>query len=129
MGKCRYILEDQLPPPATEDQMRIVNQAINSGKVKVLGKAVRFATYVWKISLEGVGTALKDHVQSGCRIFRKYENNSNRLLPNKLQANVNLDGESDDDRDVYMEIILTETEILLISNAHNHDQGQPRLPK
>jgi hypothetical protein len=65
------------------------------------------------------------HIDAGRRVFRKHEpGGRRRLLPNNLQANVNLDEE----RQIYVELVLMQDQTIII-NAHEHERGGPRLPQ
>jgi hypothetical protein len=91
-------------------------------------------TGVWHISPDAFVDAIRDHLNSGGRVFRKKERGGNRLLPNKVDASVWIrEPDEDDDYDdgtVYVEFTITETEVVLICDAHNHENRgrDPRLP-
>ena len=99
-----------------------------------MARALNYLTGCWHMSPDTFVAAILDHLETGGRVFRKFEQTGARLLPNKFQASVWIrEPDDDDDYDdgtVYVEIILTETEVILICNAHEHeDRGRAvRLP-
>lgn len=91
-------------------------------------------TGCFKITSASFVQAIREHLETDGRVFCKRERNSGRLLPNKLQASVWI-REPDDDNDyddgtVYVEFILTPAGVVLIYDAHAHeDYGRGmRLP-
>lgn len=132
--KCRYIPEANLPPIASPEQRSVLLEAFQEGRVKVLRSALNWLTGIWSMSPDAFVAAILDHLETGGRVFRKYERTSGRLLPDKFQASVWI-READDDNEyddgtVYVELIVTETEVVLICNTHEHeDRGRgSRLP-
>jgi hypothetical protein len=132
LKKCRYLDEARLPPTASPEQMDILRSAFREGRVKVLGRALNWMTGVWNVSVDAFIKDIFDHLETGGRIFRKLEQNSARLLPNKFQASVWIrepnDDDDYDDGTVYVELIITENEVILICNTHEHEAGIRRLP-
>lgn len=112
--------------------MDILRSAFREGRVKVLGRALNWMTGVWNVSVDAFIKDIFDHLETGGRIFRKLEQNSARLLPNKFQASVWIrepnDDDDYDDGTVYVELIITENEVILICNTHEHEAGIRRLP-
>jgi hypothetical protein len=78
--------------------------------------------------------AILEHLVNGGRVFRKYEQAGARLLPNKFQASVWIrDPDDDNDYDdgtVYVELVVMEGDVILICDAHEHENSgrNPRLP-
>lgn len=79
---------------------------------------------LWKIHESQLRGAIVSHIAAGKRIFRKFASSSHRLLDKNLQANVSLPGGPD----VYVEMVLMDNQMIIL-NAHNHTEGQPRLPQ
>jgi hypothetical protein len=99
-----------------------------------LGRALGCLTGCWNISVDGFIEAILDHLETGGRVFRKYEQVGARFLPDRYQASVWIrEPEDDDDYDdgtVYVELIVTHNEVILICNTHEHENGgrNVRLP-
>ena len=133
MKKVRYRSEDSLGPSATPDQLAIITSALREGRVKVGGKALRYVTGVWLISVDRFVDALREHLHSGWRFYRKYKTGTSELLPDKVEASVWLrEPDEDDDFDdgtVYVELIISCDEVILIFDAHKHEAGMLRLPR
>ena len=131
--KVRYRTKESLGPPATPHQLEIITSAFREGRVKIGGKALRYVTGVWLISVDKFVNALCDHLHSGCRFFRKYKIGTSELLPDKLEASVWIrepDEEDDfDDGTVYVELVIRGEEVILIFDAHEHEAGMLRLPR
>jgi hypothetical protein len=78
--------------------------------------------------------AILEHLETGGRVFRKHQQAGARLLPDKFQASVWIrDPDDDNDYDdgtIYVEMIVTETDAVLICDTHEHENGgrNPRLP-
>ncbi len=132
MKKCRYFPSDS-QPLATADQMNILITAVREGKVKVAGTALRHLTGVWFMTTDEFIRAIRDHLEGGCKVFRKYERGSSVLLPNKLEASVWIrepDDENDyDDGTVYVEIVIQRQQVILICDSHEHERDMRRLPR
>jgi hypothetical protein len=117
--------DELLPPPASMEQVAKVREACELDKAPLSGKSSNYATRVWQVHESQLRGAIIGHIATGKRIFRKHEpGGSRRLLPNHVQANVNLD----EDRQIYIEMILMDNGIVIL-NAHPHEPGQPRLPQ
>ena len=112
--------------------MAVLLSDFREGRVKVAGRALHWLTGCWSVSVDAFIRAILDHLETGGRVFRKFEQNSARILPNKLQASIWIrepnDGDDYDDGTVYVELIITENEIILICNTHEHEAGIRRLP-
>ena len=114
--------------------MAVLVSAFSEGRVKVLARALNRLTGCWYMSPDAFVGAILDHLETSGRVFRKFEQASARLLPNKFQASVWIrEPDDDDDYDdgtVYVELIVTETEAILICDTHEHeDRGRGlRLP-
>ena len=123
-----------MPFLADTDTVSVMLDAFREGRVKVFGRALGYLTGVWNISIDAFVKAILDHLETGGRVFRKYEQVSARLLPNKYQASVWIrEPDDDDDYDdgtVYVELMVTDTEVILICNTHEHENGgrNARLP-
>ena len=130
--ECRYLPESSLPPSASPEQMAVLLCAFRDGRVKVLGRALNWLTGCWSMSVDAFIRAILDHLETGGRVFRKLEQEGARFLPNKLQASVWIrepnDEDDFDDGTVYVEFIITENEVILICNTHEHEAGIRRLP-
>jgi hypothetical protein len=130
VNKCRYILENDLPPLATTEQLTVITTALSTGGFIVDDLASRYASQVWHVGHAGLITAVKQHFTSGKKIFQKFSNTTGELLPDKLHANVALYENCDDEHDdVYVELILRGKDFVVILNAHNHPRDCARLPK
>lgn len=114
------------------EQVSALLNAVHAGRVKVAGRALRVLTGCWNMSADVFVRAILEHLESGSRVFLKYERASARLLPSTFQASVCIrEPEDDDDYDdgtVYVELIIIETEVVLICNTHEHEAGIRRLP-
>jgi hypothetical protein len=112
--------------------MAVLLRAVREGRVKVAGRALRWLTGCWNVSVDAFIRAILVHLETGGRVFRKFEQSGARLLPNKLQASIWIREPNDvddfDDGTVYVELIITENEVILICNAHEHEAGIRRLP-
>ena len=108
--------------------------AFREGRVKVLSRALGCLTGLWNISVDVFVGEILEHLETSGRVFRKHEQGGGRLLPDKYQASVLIrEPEDDDDYDdgtVYVELIVTENEVILICNTHEHENGgrNMRLP-
>ena len=131
MKKCRYIPETGLPPLADPDTVGVILAAFREGRVKVLTRALGRLTGTWNMSVDTFIEAILNHLETGGRVFRKVENAGARLLPNKYQASVWIrEPEADDEYDdgtVYVELIVTDDEVILICNTHEHENGGRNL--
>ena len=114
---------NQLPPEADADQVERVRQACEWDKIRLGSSAQGNLTY-WRIGIATLRQAVREHIETGRKIFRKFDPTDNtKLLESNLQANVTLF----EDKDVYVEMILTKR-IFVILNAHEHTTLQ-RLPQ
>jgi hypothetical protein len=133
LKKCRYLPQADLPPIASPEQTGVLLNAFREGRVKIFGRALNRLTGFWYMSTDAFIDAILDHLETGGRVFRKYEHAGARILPNKFQASVWIrEPEDDDDYDdgtVYVELIVTENEVILICNTHEHEAGIRRLPR
>ncbi len=123
-----------MPPRASPEQMNVLLHASREGRVRIMHRALNWLTGSWCMGPDAFVAAILDHLETGGRVFRKVEQAGARLLPDKFQASVWIrEPDDDDDYDdgtVYVELIVTETEVILICNAHEHeDRGRGfRLP-
>jgi hypothetical protein len=114
--------------------MRVLLCSVREGRVRFSGRAPQMLSGCWYMTPDAFIEATLDHLESGGRVFRKYERAGGRLLPDKFQASILIrEPEDDDDYDdgtVYVELIVTKTEVILICNTHEHeDRGRGlRLP-
>jgi len=119
---------------ASLEQTDVLLDAFHEGRVKVLGRALHWLTGRWNMSPDAFIEAIIEHLESGGRVFRKHEQAGARLLPNNLQASVWIrDPDDDNDYDdgtVYVELVVIEADVILIGDAHEHENGgrNPRLP-
>lgn len=132
MKKVRYRTERSLGPLATPEQLVIVNEAFQAGRVRIDGKANRHLNGVWFMSPDQFVDAIRSHLRMGCRLFRKFEKGTSVLLPNALEASIWIrvpdDDDDYDDGTVYVELIIRRDEVILIFDAHEHEEGKLRLP-
>jgi hypothetical protein len=114
--------------------MATIVAAFREGRVKILGRALNCLTGCWKMSPDAFVEAILSHLETGGRVFRKFEQAGARLLQDKFQASIWIrepdDNDDYDDGTVYVELILTGNEVILICNTHEHeDRGRGlRLP-
>ena len=89
-----------MPPIANQESVDVMLAAFREGRVKVFGRALSCLTGIWNISVDAFVEAILDHLETGGRVFRKFEQVGARLLPNKYQASVWIrEPEDDDDYD------------------------------
>lgn len=125
MVKCQYILEHDLPPPATESEIAHIRKACDQRATAELGRSAKESITQWRIPEAQLRGAIIRHINGAKRIFHKYmQDGSGRLIPNDVQANITLDA----GHDIYVEIALME-ESMIIIYAHDHNPGKPRLPQ
>lgn len=97
------------------------------------GVALRYLTGVWRMTPDCFLDAIRSHLHDGCRLFRKFANDGTGLLPDRVEGSVWIrepDNEDDyDDGTVYVELIIRGDQIVLIFDAHEHEEGKPRLPQ
>ena len=122
-----------MPPIASPEKIGVLLRAFREGRVKVVGRALNRLTGCWNMSPDAFVESILDHLETGGRVFGKFEQASARLLPTKFQASVWIREPEDDadydDGTVYVELIVTETELILICNTHEHEAGIRRLPR
>jgi hypothetical protein len=124
MQKCQYILEQECPPLAGVDQIKHVQRACELDKARLGQSAKSYTACRWRIHESQLRGAILSHISASRRIFLKLaQDDSRRIIPNHLQANVSLF----DDLDIYVEMVLMQNEIIIV-NAHDHTPGTPRLP-
>ncbi|HEY5911648.1 MAG TPA: hypothetical protein VJA21_13695 [Verrucomicrobiae bacterium] len=125
MQKCEYIRHDDLPPLATESQIKHVQRACELDKARLGQSAGSYAVYRWRVHESQLRGAIISHIAAGRRIFLKFaQDGTRRIIPNHLQANVSLF----EDLDIYVEMVLMGNEMIII-NAHDHMPITPRLPQ
>jgi len=114
---------NQLPPEADADQIERVRRACEWDKIR-LGSSAQGNLPHWRIRSGTLRKAVREHIETGRKVFRKFEPIDNtKLLESNLQANVTLF----ENKDIYVEMILTEG-VVVILNAHEHTTVQ-RLPQ
>lgn len=125
MPQCQSSQGGQLPPEADADQITRVKQACEWDKVRFY-KNARYHLRLWRIGEGTLRQAVRDHIEKGRKVFRKPDpNNPGKLFALNLEANVTLF----EDKDVYVEMILTPT-VFIILNAHEHtSSARERLPQ
>ena len=129
MKKCRYIPTADLQKSATDEEIDAILAALEQRRYKLLGRAQNYVVGVWGMTAGSFIVAIQVHLEAGYRIFHKPVQNPPpaTLL---FSANIGLDPDSDDeDEDVYVEIRLENKTVVILCNAHNHDNWKPRLPK
>jgi len=114
---------NQLPPEADAGQIERVRQACEWDKIS-LGSSAQGNLHYWRIRSGTLRKVVREHIESGRKVFRKFDPIDNtKLLNSNLQANVTLF----ENKDIYVEMILTEG-VVVILNAHEHTTVQ-RLPQ
>jgi hypothetical protein len=125
MSKCQYILERDLPPAATPEEIAQVRQACDQRATAGLGRSAKESLSKWCMPEVHLRGAIIRHITQGKRMFRKYRDDfSGNLIPRDVQANVTLPI----GLDVYVEIALMD-EGMVIIYAHDHTPGKLRLPQ
>ena len=129
MKKCRYIPESDLPETASNEEIDAILAALKQRRYKIYGRAQSYVVGPWKMTVTAFVNAIQAHLEAGYRIFYKpVEDPPPETL--LYSANVGLDPDSDDeDKEVYVEIRLKCETLVILCNAHNHDNWKPRLPK
>lgn len=123
--KYQYILESDLPPLATHDEIARINRACDQRATTELGYSAKRSIATWQILEVQLRGAISRHIKAGKRMFHKYrDDGSGKLLPNHVQANVTLASGPD----VYVEVVLME-DAMIIVYAHDHTPGKFRLPQ
>jgi hypothetical protein len=129
MKKCRYIPESDLSKTATDEEIDSILAALEERRFKIYGKAQSYVVGPWKMTTAAFVEAVQAHLENGNRIFHKPVQ---APPPDTLffSANVSLDPDTDDeDEDVYVEIRLKNGTLVILCDAHNHWDWEPRLPK
>lgn len=126
MSKCQYILEYDLPPPATEDEIaRVSRNACDQRVTAYLGHSAKESLSQWRIPEVQLRGAIIRHIMLRRRMFHKYKNDfSGDLILHHVQANVTIS----DGFDVYVEVVLMEDGMIIIY-SHDHTPGKLRLPQ
>lgn len=125
MSKCQYILEYDLPPPATEDEIAQVRNACDQRVTAYLGHSAKESLSQWRIPEVQLRGAIIRHIMLRRRMFHKYKNDfSGDLICHHVQANVTIS----DGFDVYVEVVLMEDGMIIIY-SHDHTPGKLRLPQ
>ncbi|MDR3405900.1 MAG: hypothetical protein P4L99_25670 [Chthoniobacter sp.] len=126
---ARYIPESDLPATATDAEVQAILDALKARRYKLHNKAERYVVGPWKMKAPAFVDAIIAHLEDGCRIFHKPISNppSNTLF---FSANVCRDPEfNDEEDDIYVEIRFENNAVVILCDAHNHYDWQPRLPK
>jgi hypothetical protein len=119
-----YKKEQDLPPLATPTEILRIRSACQKNKVH-LGRSAQSNLHHWKIHESQLRGAIIGHIESGRRIFRKFQRElKGVLLEGNRHANVTLYVE----KDIYVEMILMAHERIII-NAHDHDKNILLLPQ
>lgn len=129
MKSCRYIPESDLPKTASDEEIDAILAALEQRHYKIYGKAHSYVVGPWKMTTVAFVEAIQAHLEASYRLFHKPVQNPPpaTLL---FSANIGLDPDSDDEaEDVYVEIRLRNQVLVILCNAHNHDNWKPRLPK
>jgi hypothetical protein len=125
MKKCQYILEHDLPPKATADEIAQVRNACDQRATASLGRSAKESVSRWCMPEAQLRGAIIRHITQGKRMFHKYKNDfSGDVIPRDVQANVTLPIGSD----VYVEVALMD-EGMVIIYAHDHTPTKLRLPQ
>jgi hypothetical protein len=125
----QYIPESYLPRNASDEEIDSILAALEKRHYKIYGKAQSYVVGAWKMTTAAFVEAIQAHLEAGYRLFHKTVQDPlfDTLL---FSANVGLDPDSDDeDEDVYVEIRLKNKTLVILCNAHNHDNWKPRFPK
>ncbi|MDD4101781.1 MAG: hypothetical protein PHU80_04025 [Kiritimatiellae bacterium] len=125
MTQCQSSQGGKLLPEADAGQIAKVKQACDWDKVR-LGASAQGNVIYWRIGVETLRQAVRDHIEKGRKVFRKPDpDNPGKLLSLNLQANVTLF----EGKDIYVEMILTPS-VFIILNAHEHtSSARERLPQ
>jgi hypothetical protein len=125
MQRCRYILECDLPPPATKDEIEHIKAACDQRVTAALGHSAKESTAKWKLPEFQLRGSIIRHILAGKRMFHKYTDDGTRtLLPGHIQANVTLEIGFD----AYVEVVLMDKGMIII-HAHDHTPGKWLLPQ
>lgn len=125
MQKCQYILERDLPPLATADEIAHIRGACEQRATTRLGHSAKDSIAGWRIPEVQLRGAIIRHIKDGKRMFHKYtDDRSGQFLPNHVQANVTLPSGPD----IYVEVVIMQ-EAMIIIYAHDHTPGKLRLPQ
>lgn len=125
MQKCQYILERDLPPLASADEIAHIKGACDQRATAELGYSAKKSIAAWQIQEFQLRGAISHHIKDGKRMFHKYKDDgSGHLLPNHVQANVTLSCGPD----IYVEVVLMRDAMIIIY-AHDHTPGKLRLPQ
>ena len=126
MPQCESSQESWPWPEADAEQIEKVRQACAWDKVR-LGPSAQGNVIYWRIGAATLRQAVREHIEKGRKVFRKPDpNNPGKLFALNLEANVTL---FEGDKDIYVEMILTET-VFITLNAHEHTVPyNKRLPQ
>ena len=127
MEKCQYILERDLPSPATDEQLETILEALADpdNSVNFGHSAEKWLADTNTPEQELCG-AIDRHIRAGRKVFRKFEKGSKtKLLPDDVQANVTIFNDEDD---LYVSIWI-QPGIIINIYAHEHPTGRHRLPQ
>jgi hypothetical protein len=123
--KYQYILELDLPPLASADEIAHIKGACDQRATTELGYSAKKSIAAWQIQEVQLRGAISHHIKDGKRMFHKFKNDgSGKLLPNHVQANVTLSSGPD----IYVEVVLMQDAMIVIF-AHDHTPGKLRLPQ
>ena len=125
MEKCQYILERDLPSPATAEELAHVQNACSQRGLVVWGFSAKDFMATESVPEYELRGALMRHIRDGKRVFHKFnDDGSGQLLDKDVQANVTLSGGSE----IYIEVFIEDDSMIQI-NAHKHRPGKRLLPQ
>jgi hypothetical protein len=125
VSKCQYILERDLPPLATADEIAHVRAACDQRVTAGLGDSAKESIAKWTTSEAALRGSIIRHITAHKKVFHKFKDDrSGDLIPRDVQANVTLSAGFD----VYVEIALMD-EGMIIIYAHDHTPGKLLLPQ
>lgn len=125
MSKCQYILECDLPPLATADEVAQVKSACDQRCTAELGYSAKQSIAGWRIHETQLRGDIIRHIKASRRMFHKFKDDgSGDRLVGHIQANVTLSI----GLDVYVEAVLMDQGMIILY-AHDHRPGKLRLPQ
>ena len=99
MEMCQYILERDLPPSATAEELAHVQNACGQRGLVVWGYSAKDFMETESVPEYELRGALMRHIRDGKRVFHKFKpDRSGQLLDKDVQASVTLS----DDSEIYI---------------------------